>query len=56
MLVGWGVINAINLDGGGSVTAVLNHTLVNYPGDIWYLLYISVVTKLPPGAIYIIVF
>ncbi|XP_030041630.1 N-acetylglucosamine-1-phosphodiester alpha-N-acetylglucosaminidase isoform X2 [Microcaecilia unicolor] len=28
-----GVINAINLDGGGSATLVLNGTLANYPSD-----------------------
>ncbi|XP_066496906.1 N-acetylglucosamine-1-phosphodiester alpha-N-acetylglucosaminidase [Tiliqua scincoides] len=28
-----GVVNAINLDGGGSVTLVLNGTLANYPSD-----------------------
>ncbi len=36
LLLARGVVNAINLDGGGSVTAVVNDTLVNYPGDVWY--------------------
>ncbi|KAM4701419.1 N-acetylglucosamine-1-phosphodiester alpha-N-acetylglucosaminidase [Discoglossus pictus] len=37
-----GVINAINLDGGGSATLVMNGTLIGYPsdlcdvGDIWH--------------------
>lgn len=31
----YGVINAINLDGGGSSTMVINDTLVNYPSDKW---------------------
>lgn len=30
-----GVVNAINLDGGGSATLVLNGTLANYPSDHW---------------------
>lgn len=30
-----GVINAINLDGGGSSSLVINCTLVGYPADIW---------------------
>ena len=29
-----GVINAINLDGGGSATYVINDTIVNYPSDV----------------------
>ncbi|ELU02036.1 hypothetical protein CAPTEDRAFT_91764 [Capitella teleta] len=32
-LISVGVVNAINLDGGGSVTAVVNGSLINYPGD-----------------------
>ncbi|XP_075445461.1 N-acetylglucosamine-1-phosphodiester alpha-N-acetylglucosaminidase isoform X2 [Ascaphus truei] len=32
-LKGQGVINAINLDGGGSATLVINGTLSNYPSD-----------------------
>ena len=31
-----GAINAVNLDGGGSATMVVNNTLVNYPSDFWY--------------------
>lgn len=33
-----GVINAINLDGGGSATLVLNGTLANYPSEHWWVL------------------
>ncbi|KAK2166589.1 hypothetical protein LSH36_37g00025 [Paralvinella palmiformis] len=33
LLIELGVINAINLDGGGSATVLINGTLVNYPGD-----------------------
>lgn len=29
------VINAINLDGGGSATYILNGSLANYPSDLW---------------------
>ena len=29
-----GVVNAINLDGGGSATYVINNTIVNYPSDV----------------------
>lgn len=32
------VYNAINLDGGGSATLVLNETLASYPSDHWYVL------------------
>jgi len=30
-----GVINAINLDGGGSSSFVVNGTLTSYPPDVW---------------------
>ena len=30
-----GLVNAINLDGGGSTTFVQNGTVVNYPSDEW---------------------
>ena len=33
LLQSFGVTNAINLDGGGSSTFVINSTVVNYPGD-----------------------
>ncbi|GFO20738.1 N-acetylglucosamine-1-phosphodiester alpha-n-acetylglucosaminidase-like [Plakobranchus ocellatus] len=33
LLIEMGIVNAINLDGGGSATAVINGTLVNYPSD-----------------------
>ena len=34
-LIELGVVNAINLDGGGSSTVVINGTVVNYPSDFW---------------------
>jgi len=34
-LRGYGVINAINLDGGGSSTYVANGSLASYPSDHW---------------------
>jgi len=33
MLISLGVVNAINLDGGGSATMVSNGSLINYPSD-----------------------
>jgi len=33
LLISLGVVNAINLDGGGSVNVVENGTVVNYPSD-----------------------
>lgn len=33
LLVTLGLINAVNLDGGGSATAVVNGSVVNYPSD-----------------------
>jgi N-acetylglucosamine-1-phosphodiester alpha-N-acetylglucosaminidase len=36
LLVSHGVVNAINLDGGGSTTFLHNQVLVNYPSDHWY--------------------
>jgi len=33
LLLSFGVVNAINLDGGGSATLVVNGTVVNYPSD-----------------------
>ena len=35
ILKGLGAINAINLDGGGSSTMVVNNTLISYPSDFW---------------------
>jgi N-acetylglucosamine-1-phosphodiester alpha-N-acetylglucosaminidase len=35
LLLGLDVVNAINLDGGGSATAVDKGTVVNYPSDYW---------------------
>lgn len=33
----YGIVNAVNLDGGGSATYTVNGTLVNYPSDQWYV-------------------
>ena len=33
LLISSDVVNAINLDGGGSVSVFLNGTPINYPGD-----------------------
>ncbi|CAH1801154.1 unnamed protein product [Owenia fusiformis] len=33
LLIDFGVVNAINLDGGGSMTYVSNGTVINYPSD-----------------------
>lgn len=35
LLVRKGVVNAINLDGGGSTTFVQDDLLMNYPSDHW---------------------
>ena len=35
LLKSYGAVNAINLDGGGSATFVLNGTVINYPSDKW---------------------
>ena len=35
LLQSFGLVNAINLDGGGSATFVVNNTVVNYPSDMW---------------------
>ena len=35
ILLKFGLVNAINLDGGGSSTMVVNGTVVNYPSDQW---------------------
>lgn len=32
-----GVINAINLDGGGSATYARNGSLASFPSDHWYV-------------------
>ena len=32
-----GAINAVNLDGGGSATVVVNNTLISYPSDFWWV-------------------
>lgn len=39
LLLKLGLVNAINLDGGGSATMVVNNTLVNYPSDEWWVCY-----------------
>ena len=36
LLIKKGVVNAINLDGGGSNTLVQDGILLNYPSDHWY--------------------
>ena len=36
LLVAHGVINAVNLDGGGSSTLIHDQILINYPSDHWY--------------------
>ena len=36
LLIAHGLVNAINLDGGGSSTLVHNEVLINYPSDHWY--------------------
>jgi N-acetylglucosamine-1-phosphodiester alpha-N-acetylglucosaminidase len=35
LLVKLGLVNAINMDGGGSATMVENGTLISYPTDHW---------------------
>ena len=35
VLLEYGIVNAVNLDGGGSATYTVNGTLVNYPSDTW---------------------
>lgn len=35
LLVRRGVVNAINLDGGGSSTFIKDQVLINYPSDHW---------------------
>lgn len=35
LLIRHGVVNAINLDGGGSSTLVEDNVLINYPSDHW---------------------
>lgn len=35
LLVRHDLVNAINLDGGGSATMVVNGTLISYPTDHW---------------------
>ena len=36
-LVQHGAVNALNLDGGGSTTFVLNGILANFPSDYWWV-------------------
>ena len=38
MLIKRGVVNAVNLDGGGSSLLMEGDPILNYPGDYWYLL------------------
>ena len=35
LLIRHGVVNAVNLDGGGSSTLLENSVLINYPSDHW---------------------
>ena len=37
ILISKGVINAINLDGGGSATFLVDGILTNHPSDTWYV-------------------
>lgn len=37
LLKEFGLVNAINLDGGGSSTLAMNGITVNYPYDAWYV-------------------
>ena len=41
LLLRHGVVNAINLDGGGSSTLLQDSVLINYPSDHWSALGIS---------------
>lgn len=41
LLISMGLVNAVNLDGGGSTTMVVNGSLVNYPSDS-VLVYVSI--------------
>lgn len=55
----YGIVNAVNLDGGGSATYTVNGTLVNYPSDQWYVT-ITIQSKLqnlcPIPIIYMILY
>ena len=35
ILISKGVVNAINLDGGGSATFLVDGVLTNHPSDLW---------------------
>ena len=35
VLISHGFVNAINLDGGGSATTVVNDVVASYPSDHW---------------------
>ena len=35
ILISKGVVNAINLDGGGSATFLVDGVLTNHPSDVW---------------------
>ena len=43
ILLDYGFIQAINLDGGGSATYVVDGVLANYPSDKWYVRLLSIV-------------
>jgi hypothetical protein len=41
ILLDYGFVQAINLDGGGSATYVVDGVLANYPSDKWYVCLLS---------------
>lgn len=45
LLVNIGLVNAINLDGGGSATVAEHNVIVNYPSDTWLVDNSSLVCK-----------
>lgn len=45
LLVNIGLVNAINLDGGGSATVAEHNVIVNYPSDTWQVDNSSLVRK-----------
>lgn len=45
LLINIGLVNAINLDGGGSATVAEQDVIVNYPSDTWQVDNSSLVCK-----------